>query len=156
MPKSERSKTILVADDDGEDCSLVSDALHATERPLEIHFVRNGEELFDYLRHQGEYVDVRSSPPPDLILLDLRMPLKDGRETIGELKTDPIWRAVPVIALTTSTASADIEACYRLGVNSYITKPATFQAWVNVFETVATYWFDIVKLPPKNDGGTPH
>ena len=104
-----------MADDDGEDCLLVRDALRETGRPCDLRFVRDGEELFDYLRHEGEYEDGRDAPWPDLILLDLKMPRKDGRETLRELKSDPHWRRIPVVALTTSTAGDDVEFCYDVG-----------------------------------------
>ena len=86
-------------------------------RPCDLRFVRDGEELFDYLRHAGEYADGRDAPWPDLILLDLKMPRKDGRETLRDLKTDPQLRRIPVVALTTSSASDDVEFSYDVGVN---------------------------------------
>jgi CheY-like chemotaxis protein len=138
-----------MADDDGEDCALVGDALRETGRSCNLRFVRNGEELFDYLRRQGEYKEGRNSPLPDLILLDLKMPRKDGRETIRELKSDPQWRQVPVVALTTSTARDDVEFCYDAGVNSYVTKPTTFRGWVKILKTITEYWFEVAELPPK-------
>ena len=112
MSNSTQRRTILMADDDAEDCLLVRDALLETGRPCDLRFVRDGEELFDYLRHEGEYVDGRDSPWPDLILMDLKMPRKDGRETIRDLKTDPRYRQIPVVALTTSSASDDVEFSY--------------------------------------------
>jgi CheY-like chemotaxis protein len=157
MPKSAQRRTILMADDDGEDCVLVGDALRETGRPCDLHFVRNGEELFDYLRHQGEYAEGRGAPRPDLILLDLKMPGKNGRETLRDLKSDPIWRNVPVVVMTTSTAADDIKACYGLGVNSYVTKPSTFRKLVDVLETLTKYWFEVAQLPPKaSHGGKAH
>ncbi len=127
-------RTILMADDDGEDCSLVKEALHEIAAPYDLRFVHNGEELFDYLRRQGEYEDARNAPLPDLIFLDLRMPRKDGRETLHELKTDPLWRNIPVIALTTSTARDDVRFCYDMGANAYVTKPATFRELVRILQ----------------------
>jgi len=149
MTKSTRRKTILMADDDVEDCMLVRDALAETGRDCDMRFVRDGEELFDYLRREGEYVDGRDAPPPDLILLDLKMPRKDGRETIRDLKADSRFRGIPVVALTTSSASDDVEVSYDTGVNSYITKPATFRELVEILDLVTRYWFDVAELPPK-------
>jgi CheY-like chemotaxis protein len=142
-----------MADDDGEDCVLVGDALRETGRACQLQFVRNGEELFDYLRREGEYAEGCHAPRPDLILLDLKMPRKDGRETLRELKTDPLWKRIPVIVLTTSTAREDVEACYDLGVNSYITKPATFRKLVEILEILTKYWFEVAVLPPKQSHG---
>jgi CheY-like chemotaxis protein len=138
-----------MADDDAEDCLLVRDALRETGRPCELYFVRNGEELFDYLRHSGEYAGGANAPCPNLILLDMKMPRKDGRETLRELKSDPRFRHIPVVALTTSTASDDVEFSYSMGVNSYITKPASFRDWIKILDVLGKYWFEIVELPSK-------
>jgi CheY-like chemotaxis protein len=153
MPKSQQRRTILMADDDVEDCLLVRDALQETGRLCDLHFVRDGEELFDYLGHEGEYVDGRNAPWPDLILLDLKMPRKDGRETIRDLKSDPRYRRIPVIALTTSSAGDDVEFSYNVGANSYVTKPTTFRDLVELLDTLGKYWFDVVELPPKASHG---
>jgi CheY-like chemotaxis protein len=157
MMKSTQRRTILMADDDGEDCALVGDALRETNHPCDLHFVHNGEELFDYLRRQGEYEHIANAPRPDLILLDLKMPRKDGRETLMDLKNDPQWRTIPVIVLTTSTASADVNFCYDAGVNSYITKPSSYRKLVAILESITRYWFDVALLPPKGShGGKTH
>ena len=157
MSRSVRRRTILMADDDGEDCALVRDALRETGRPCNLYFVRNGEELFDYLHHRGEYEEGHSAPPPDLILLDLKMPRKDGRETLRELKSDPHWRHIPVVTLTTSTANDDVDFCYKMGVNTYVTKPATFRELVKLLEMLTKYWFEVAELPPKAcHGGKTH
>jgi CheY-like chemotaxis protein len=148
MWKSGHRPTIVMADDDGEDCLLARDALHAAGRDCDLRFVGNGEELFDYLHHRGEYVDDRNAPPPDLILLDLKMPRKDGRETLQELKSDPHWRQIPVIVLTTSMAGDDVNFCYNMRVNAYVTKPATYRKWVEILAAITKYWFDVVQLPP--------
>jgi CheY-like chemotaxis protein len=149
MSKSEQRRVILMADDDVEDCLLVRDALAETGRPCDLCFVRDGEELFDYLNHEGEYIEGRNSPRPDLILLDLKMPRKDGRETIRDLKTDRRYRRIPVVALTTSSAGDDVEFSYDVGANSYITKPTTFRELVEILDALGKYWFDVVELPPK-------
>jgi CheY-like chemotaxis protein len=157
MSQSTQRRTILMADDDGEDCVLAGDALRATGRACDIHFVRNGEELFDYLRHRGEYAQRHGALRPDLILLDLKMPSKDGRETLRELKSDPLWRPIPVIMLTTSTARGDVRSCYDMGVNAYVAKPATFREWIEILDTITKYWFDVVQLAPKTShGGKTH
>jgi CheY-like chemotaxis protein len=109
--------------------------------------VENGEELMDYLHRRGAFADPARSPRPGLILLDLNMPRKDGREALAEIKSDPALRQIPVVVLTTSKAEEDIYRTYDLGVNSFITKPVTFDGLVNVMRTLGTYWFEIVELP---------
>jgi CheY-like chemotaxis protein len=148
MAKRSKPCTILMADDDADDCLLVRDALRETHLDCNLRFVRDGEELSDYLYHRGKYANGRDAPRPDLILLDLRMPKKDGREVLGELKADPQLRRIPVVALTTSAAVEDIGSSYDIGVNSYLTKPATFRALVDMMKTLGAYWFELVELPP--------
>ena len=118
------------------------------DKPQLLRFVRDGEELFDYLRHSGEYVDGDDAPLPDLILLDLKMPKKDGREVLQEIKSDPRFKRIPVVALTTSTAADDVGFSYEAGVNSYVTKPATFRELVDLMNTLSRYWFELAELPP--------
>lgn len=146
MAKPARSFTILMADDDAEDCQLVQDALKEACQKHHLRFVRDGEQLLDYLQGRGEYVD-REVRLPDLILLDLKMPRKGGREVIAELKSDPRWKRIPVVALTTSMAHDDVVACYDLGVNSYVTKPPSFRDLVEVMRALSKYWFELVELP---------
>ena len=128
--------TILMADDDADDCLLVQEALRESKQPHDLRIVRDGQQLLDYLRRRGEYQQSPEVPRPDLILLDLKMPRKDGREALSELKADPRLRSIPIVVLTTSTARDDIGFCYRMGVNSYITKPATFRGLVDLLEHV--------------------
>ncbi len=128
--------TILMADDDADDCLLVHEALRETKQPHDLRIVRDGQQLLDYLRRRGEYQQSPEVPRPDLILLDLKMPRKDGREALSELKADPRLRSIPIVVLTTSTARDDIGFCYRMGVNSYITKPATFRGLVDLLSTL--------------------
>ncbi len=155
MQKSRLRRTILMADDDAEDCFLVRDAFAEAGWPCDFHFVHDGEELLDYLRHDGEYVGGRSAPRPDLILLDLKMPRKDGRETIRDLKADPRLRRIPVIALTTSSAGDNVDFCYAAGANAYIAKPTTFHDLVEIVDALGKYWFQVVELPTKAPyGGT--
>lgn len=138
---------ILLADDDEDDCMLAREALAESRLSSELYVVRDGEELMDYLYHRGRYVSLSSSPRPGLILLDLNMPKKDGREALKEIKNDPELRKIPVIILTTSKAPEDIYRTYELGANSFIIKPMNFTALVEVMRTIGKYWFEIVELP---------
>ena len=140
--------TILMADDDADDRLLTQEALEENPMAFNLHFVEDGEELMDYLLHRGKYTDPATCPRPNLILLDLNMPKKDGREAIKEIKAIPDLRRIPIIVLTTSHAEEDIMQTYDLGVSSYITKPVTFDALVNVTKIIGVYWFETVKLPP--------
>lgn len=126
---------------------LVKSALTACRLANDLHFVRNGEELLDYLYRRGEYSDLKDSPRPGLILLDLNMPRKDGREALKEIKADPDLRQIPVVILTTSKAEEDIYRTYDLGANSFITKPVMFTSLVEVMQNLGKYWFEIVELP---------
>ena len=119
MAKQRGPFTILMADDDADDCLLAQEALRESGQPHELRIVRDGQQLLDYLRQQGEYQAESPMPRPDLILLDLKMPRKDGREALAELKADRRLRSIPIVVLTTSTARDDIGFCYRMGVNSY-------------------------------------
>jgi CheY-like chemotaxis protein len=147
MSASPKIPVILMADDDDDDRLLAQDALTESQIPGSIHFVQNGEELLDYLWHRGKYQAPASSPRPGLILLDLNMPRKDGREALREIKTDPELRRIPVVVLTTSKADTDIAVIYDLGANSFISKPFQFEALVSVMKTLGHYWFQTVELP---------
>ncbi len=140
---------LLMAEDDPDDRLLVREAMEEGHLLNELYFVEDGVQLLDYLKHQGDYANPEQAPFPDLILLDLNMPRKDGREALQEIKTDPKLRRIPVIVLTTSKAEEDIFRTYDLGVAGYITKPVTFDGLIEVMKTIAQYWFQIVKLPPK-------
>jgi CheY-like chemotaxis protein len=141
------SVTILVADDDPEDCLLIKEAFKEGLLLNGLRFVEDGEELMDYLRHEGGYKSPSSSPRPGIILLDLNMPKKDGREALKEIKSDPDLKSIPVVVLTTSKAEEDILRSYNLGANSYITKPVTFAGLVAAIKTLGKYWLQIVELP---------
>lgn len=140
--------TILIAEDDHEDRLLAKKAL-ISNKLLEnnINFVEDGEMLMDYLYNKGEFSDKNKYPHPGIILLDLNMPKKDGREALKEIKSDEKLRHIPVVVLTTSKAEEDIFKTYDLGVSSFITKPVTFDALINVMKVLSTYWFEIVELP---------
>lgn len=136
-----------MADDDVDDRNLTKEALQEGRLVNDLRFVEDGQDLMDYLRHTGKYAGEKT-PRPGLILLDLNMPRKDGRTTLQEIKSDPEFRQIPVVILTTSKADEDIFKSYDLGVNSYIVKPVTFEALVDVLQTLEKYWFEIVELPP--------
>ena len=144
---------ILLADDDEEDRMLTSDALIESRVVNDLRFVEDGEERLDYLHQRGRYSDPVAAPSPGLILLDLNMPRKDGREALKEIKADPHLRRIPVIVLTTSKAEEDIFRTYDLGANSFITKPVHFNALVEVMKEIGRYWIEIVELPT---GAVPH
>jgi CheY-like chemotaxis protein len=144
-----KSNLILMAEDDSDDQLLVQDALAETGFGLDLRFVGNGVELMDYLRQKNQFNLPASSPPPGLIILDLNMPRKDGREALREIKGDPELRTIPVVVLTTSTAEPDIARAYALGANSFISKPVAFDLLVNTMRTIGQYWFNVVVLPVK-------
>lgn len=140
---------ILMAEDDADDRLLVKDAFQESHVANDLFFVKDGVELLDFLRHQGTFSDRRQFPSPDLILLDLNMPRKDGREALQEIKADPALKRIPVVVLTTSKAEEDIVRSYDIGAASYITKPVTFEAVVRITNGLGEYWVQIVKLPPR-------
>lgn len=138
---------LLIADDDTEDRMLTIEALEENRLHNPIQWVENGEFLMDYLHNRNGFEDKSQYPRPGLILLDLNMPRKDGREALREIKADPRLQSIPVVVLTTSKAEEDIIRSYSLGVNSFITKPVRFEALVDVMRTLSKYWFEIVELP---------
>ena len=141
-----RPFTILLADDDEEDRGLARDALQDSRLANEMKFVTDGQDLLDYLRHEGRWTEA-DSPRPGIILLDLNMPKKDGREALQEIKADESLRRIPIVVLTISKDEADVLATYDLGVSSFITKPVTFGGLIDVMKTWTQYWFEIVELP---------
>jgi len=149
MSRLSKPITILCADDDPEDRMLIKEAWEENRLANELHFVEDGEELINYLRRRGKYETLKGAPLPGMILLDLNMPKKDGREALQELKADSRLRLIPVIVLTTSKAEEDIIRAYDLGVNSFIMKPVTFQSLVDLVLTFSKYWFEVVELPAK-------
>jgi CheY-like chemotaxis protein len=150
MSKRGKPITILMADDDEEDCALTKDAMSDARLANEMRFVHDGEELMDYLNQRGRYAD---APLPGVILLDLNMPKKDGREALAEIKADPKLRKIPICVLTTSSAEEDIFKSYDLGANSFITKPVTFAGLVEALQAWSRYWFEIVELPLEDGNG---
>jgi len=140
---------ILMADDDEDDQLMARDAFETNRLHNVLYFVKDGIELMNYLRRQGNFSDPSTSPRPGLILLDLNMPLMDGREALKEIKSDPELHSIPIVVLTTSSAEEDIIKTYEYGVNSFITKPVTFHGLVEAIKQIGIYWFEIVELPDK-------
>ena len=136
-----------MADDDEDDRRSVARAWENARAANPIHFVNDGEELMDYLYHRGKFAEQANWERPGLILLDLNMPKKDGREALREIKADPELRQIPVVVLTTSKAEEDVYSTYDLGANSFITKPVTFTSLVELVQVLGKYWVEIVELP---------
>lgn len=142
-----KSTVILLADDDEDDVLLVRDAFDRSKLLNDLRVVVDGVELMDYLKHQGAYADPAASPRPDIILLDLNMPRKDGRQALEEIKAQEDLRDIPVVVLTTSSLDIDVYKSYCAGANSFITKPVTFESLCEVIKKLSEYWLQIVRLP---------
>ena len=138
---------ILIADDDDDDRMLACDALAESRLANKVYCVTDGEDLMDYLQRRGKYTPPAEAPRPGLILLDLNMPKKDGREALREIKADPHLRQIPVVVLTTSKAEEDILRSYDTGASSFISKPMTFAGLVDLMKGLGQYWFEMVDLP---------
>ena len=135
---------ILLADDDAEDREMTRRALDKNRLANDFYAVEDGEQLLDFLHHRGKFAPPVPSPTPGLILLDLNMPRMDGREALAAIKADPALRRIPIVVLTTSQAEQDIFRTYDLGCSSFISKPVTFDALVEVTMVLGQYWFQIV------------
>lgn len=147
MNKNGKPITILVADDDPDDRLMIKEALEEARLVNGIDFVEDGVDLMDYLRRRGKYADRQGPSKPGLLLLDLNMPRKDGREALEEIRADSDLKRIPVIVLTTSAAEEDIARTYDLGASSFITKPVSFDDLVRTMKTMTDYWLQIVSLP---------
>src|SRR5437764_10021481 len=147
MINNHKAITILMADDDPDDRMLTRDALTESRLLNDFETVEDGEDLMDYLLHRGKFSGDQERARPGLILLDLNMPRKDGREALREIKSHPELHSIPVVVMTTSKAEEDILSTYNLGANSFITKPVTFEGLVDVLKVIGRYWFGVVELP---------
>lgn len=145
----QRPISILVADDDPDDRMMIEEAFTENRVANKIVFVEDGEQLLAYLRREGDYAELADEPYPGIILLDLNMPKKDGREALRDLKADADLCRIPIIVLTTSQAEEDIVRTYGLGVSSFITKPVSFEGLVEAVRVICQYWIQIVALPPE-------
>ena len=151
MSDEHNTVVILLADDDEEDRMLACDALAESGLLNDIYCVTDGEDLMDYLHRRGLYTPPADAPRPGLILLDLNMPKKDGREALREIKADPSLRQIPVVVLTTSKADEDILRSYDSGASSFVSKPVTFEGLVNLMRGLGQYWFEMVDLPRREE-----
>jgi len=136
---------ILLVEDNPGDVRLTQEALKDSKLKNNLSIVVDGVEALAFLRKEGEYAD---APVPDIILLDLNLPRKDGREVLAEIKDDEVLRRIPVVILTTSDDEKDVLTSYNLHANCYITKPVDLSRFVEIVKTVEGFWFQIVKLPP--------
>lgn len=145
MPDKKRIQILLV-EDDPDDVLLATEGLHLMKIANDLHLAMDGEEAMDFFHRRGRFED---APVPDLVLLDLNLPKKDGREVLAEIKADPNLCRVPVIVLTTSAAEHDVLHAYDKHVNAYIRKPVGFTALLEVFRTIEEFWIGAVLLPPR-------
>lgn len=152
MSRQTQSVVLLVAEDDEDDFFLIKKAMQEARLSNELKWVKDGKELMDYLYAKGEYAGDGKAPCPGLIMLDLNMPRKDGREALKEIKADPVLKGIPVIVFTTSGAEEDVIRSYGLGATSYIQKPIKFDDFVAAVKTFGKYWFELVTLSPLKDG----
>jgi two-component system, response regulator len=147
MNATAKTISILIADDDADDRMMAKEALEECRLANHLDFVEDGVELLDYLRARGRYAAPGAVRRPGFIILDLNMPKMDGREALREIKADPTLRRIPIVVMTTSKAEEDIYRTYDLGVNSFITKPVSFEGLVAVMRALGKYWIEIVELP---------
>ncbi|MCA9398245.1 MAG: response regulator [Candidatus Omnitrophica bacterium] len=135
---------VLLVEDDPGDVKLTEKSLKESKLLVNLNHIPNGQKAMEYLRGESDY---EGAARPDLILLDLNMPIKDGRQTLKEIKDDPFLRTIPVVILTTSAADTDIVKSYTLGANCYVTKPVDFEQFQKVIHEISEFWFTVVKLP---------
>ena len=140
---------IVVADDDADDRMLIEEALEESRLSNPVDFCVDGIDLLEYLNREGKWSELTAAGLPGLILLDLNMPRMDGRTALSKIKADERLKRIPVVILTTSKSEEDIIRTYGLGVNSFITKPVTFDGLVTIVQALTHYWFEIVALPPE-------
>jgi two-component system, chemotaxis family, response regulator Rcp1 len=142
---------VLLVEDNEADADLMCEILQASRIHLELATVADGTEAIDFLRKKGSYA---GAVRPDLILLDLNLPRKDGREVLQEIKEDPSLRLIPVVVMTSSAAEADVVRSYGLGANCYVTKPVDWRAFQEIVKAIEGFWFTIVRLPPAEDSAS--
>ena len=144
MNSESRWVDILLVEDNPGDVRLTEEALREGKVKNRLHVANDGVEAIEFLRREGKYID---AVKPDLILLDLNLPRKDGREVLKEIKADPGLRVIPIVVLTTSAAEEDILKTYNLHANCYITKPVDLEQFLKIVRTIEDFWLSVVKLP---------
>ena len=144
MTDEEKPVEVLLAEDNPGDVMLTKKALEQGKLANNLHVATDGVEALQFLRQEGEYSD---EPRPDLVLLDLNMPRKDGQDVLKELKDDPDLRRIPVVVLTSSESEEDIAKSYELNANAYLTKPVDFDGFIEIVNRMENFWFKVVKLP---------
>ncbi|OKH88646.1 chemotaxis protein CheY [Thalassospira sp. TSL5-1] len=135
---------LLLIEDNPGDARLVEEALKEFSRPVNLHHVKDGITALQFLQQDGQY---RNAPRPKLILLDLNMPRKDGREMLREIRNDPTSASIPVIVLTTSAAERDVDLCYAAGANCYLRKPVDVLEFIDLMKMIETFWLDTALTP---------
>lgn len=138
---------VLLVEDSEADAVMVEESLQDSKLKVNLHIVEDGIDALEFLNKRGKYKEVGT---PDIIILDLNLPRKDGREVLEEIKADEHLRFIPVVVLTTSSDEADIYRSYNLHANCYITKPLDFEQFAKIVASIEDFWFTIVKLPPRN------
>lgn len=141
---SNRPFNILLVEDDPADAFLARTAIREAKLLCDVHHINDGDKALAFLRRQDGY---DAAPRPDLVLLDLNMPGRDGRQVLSEIKTDQSLCDIPVVILTTSDASSDIKTCYASGANSFVTKPVDLDGFLRAMRSIEDYWFEVVRLP---------
>ena len=144
MLKNANAIEILLVEDNPGDARLTEEAFRESRLLNHLHRVHDGVEAIAFLRREGKYADV---PRPDIVLMDLNMPRKDGREVLAEIKTDPKLKSIPIVVLTTSDADADVMKSYELHANCYITKPVDLDRFMDIVQRIEDFWLAIVRLP---------
>ena len=152
MKATQNKKIILMVEDDPDDIYLIGEAIDECQMNAQIFIVEDGEQMLDYLHQRGNYSDPDIAPRPDLILLDLNMPRKDGREALVELKEDPDLRGIPVVVLTTSSSESDMKYSYEQGASGFVTKPVSFSGLRQAVCKIGDYWIRTVQLPDEKAG----
>lgn len=146
MPSADALPVILLVEDNPADVRLAQEVLRETELAHELLVARDGEQALNMIRRQGDYA---SLPRPDLVLLDLNIPRKDGREVLREIKSDPELCRIPVLVLSTSKAEADVLSCYSNHANAYLAKPVDLDEFSHLARQIRDFWFGCAQLPPK-------
>jgi CheY-like chemotaxis protein len=149
MKAAQELKTILLVEDDPDDIYLISEAITECQLSVRLNVVENGEQLLDYLYQRENFSNPQEAPRPDLILLDLNMPRKDGREVLEDIKADPDLCTIPIVILTTSSAAEDLAHTYSHGASGFVTKPVSFEGLRETMCKLGAYWLNTVQLPNK-------